>query len=269
MIDFLSKVVRRLIEMDLIGNRFLSLVNTGINYDRHSKRIYQKVEDEKIYLARCSHGVPSAKGRDMIEWLNKEVYFSKYMPSGNDVYVDIGSGYGHELVYVAKNSPGVTILGIEANPEVFQYCKASTSAFKNIRIYNLMIGDQDSYQLSFMSNYAGKGANDDGFITCQGSKLIDVLGAENIDRISLLKLNIEGGERDIIESLPYSRVDNLIISCHDFRSERGDGEFYRTYDSVKTNLISYGYSISDISPSMVPSKEWAASLKYWIFATKK
>ena len=92
---------------------------------------------------------------------------------------------------------------------------------------------------------------------------------ENIDRISLLKLNIEGGEREIIESLPHSRVDRLIISCHDFRSERGDGAFYRTYDSVKTNLISYGYSISDISPSMVPSKEWAASLKYWIFATKK
>ena len=269
MIDLISKVVRRLIEIDLIGNRFLSFVNTGISYDSHSKRIYQRVEGEKIYLARCSHGVPRIKGLDMVEWLNRDVYFSKYMPSGNDVYVDIGSGYGHELVYVAKNSPGVTILGIEANPEVFQYCTASTSAFKNIRNYNLMIGDQGSYQLPFSADYAGKGANDDGFVTCQGRKLIDVLDAESIDRISLLKLNIEGGEREIIESLPHSRVDNLIISCHDFRSERGDGEFYRTYDSVKANLISYGYSISDIAPNRVPSKEWAASLKYWIFASKK
>jgi FkbM family methyltransferase len=227
------------------------------------------VEGEKIYLARCGHGVPRVKGLDMIEWQNKEVYFSHYMPSGNDVCVDIGSGYGHELVYVAKNSPDVTILGIEANPEVFQYCKASTSAFKNIGNYNLMIGDQDSYQLPFTVDYAGKGANDDGIITCQGRKLTDVLDAESIDRISLLKLNIEGGEREIIESLPHSRVDNLIISCHDCRSERGDGEFYRTYDSVKADLISYGYSLSDIAPDKVPSKEWAASLKYWIFATKK
>ena len=70
MINLISKVIRRLIEMDLIGNRFLGLVNTGIYYDSLSRRIYQKVGDEKVYLARCSHGVPRANGLDMIEWLN-------------------------------------------------------------------------------------------------------------------------------------------------------------------------------------------------------
>jgi hypothetical protein len=39
-IDFISKLARRLIEMDLIGNRFLGLVNTGIYYDSRGKRIY-------------------------------------------------------------------------------------------------------------------------------------------------------------------------------------------------------------------------------------
>ena len=266
--DFISKVIRRLIEIDILGNRFLGILDTGISYDSHVKRIFQVVQGEKVYLARCSHGVPSIKGIDMVEWLNTQVYFSHYMPKKNDVYVDIGSGYGHELVYIAKNSPDARVFGIEANPEVFQYCKASTSTFKNIRNYNLMIGEEESYQLPFSVDYAGKGANDDGFVECPGCTLDDLLNVENIDHVSLLKLNVEGGEREIIKNLPHSKVENLIISCHDFRSERGDGEFYRTYDSVRADLISYGYSLSSIAPSVVPSKEWGKSLKYWIFASK-
>lgn len=268
MFNIISKVIRRLIEIDILGNRFINLMDMGVSYDPVTKRLFQKVEGIKVYLARCSHGVPKTSGVNMVDWLNKQVYFSHYMPKGNDVYVDVGCGYGHELVFIAKKSPNVKILGIEANPEILQYCKASTASLKNVNLLNLMIGEQKTYKLPFTTDYAGKGSNDDGFIECKGLTFERVLDMENINSVSLLKLNIEGGEKEFIEQLPHTRVKSLIVSCHDFRSERGDGEFYRTYDAVKENLIQYGYKLSQVIPETTPSAAWKKSIKYWIYATK-
>ncbi len=266
--NFISKVVRKLIEMDVLGNRFINFLDCGISYDKKDKRLFQLVYDKKVYIARCSHGIAKIKGIDMVEWLNSQVYFSHYSPKNKDVYVDIGSGYGHELIYIAKNNPDVSIFGIEANPEVFQYARANISPFNNIKIYNLMIGVEKSYQISFTTDYAGKGANDSGSIICLGTTLDNFLSAENIDKVSLLKLNVEGGELEILKKLPHAKIEKLIISCHDFRYERGEGDFYRTYDSVTSDLSRYGYRLLDVLPEVIPSTAWEKSLKYWVFATK-
>ena len=269
MFDLLSKVIRRLIELDILGNRSLCLMDMGISYDVHSKRLFQMVEGTKVYLARCSHGLPRTKGLDMVEWVNKQIYFSHFMPTGDDVYIDVGCGYGHEMIFLAKNNPDLKIVGIEANPEVFHYCKVSTAPFKNITVLNLMIGEKESYKLPFTTDYAGKGASDEGFVECRGCTFEKLLELEKINKVSLLKVNIEGGEKELIKNLPHSKVKNIIVSCHDFRFERGDGDFYRTYSSVRDNLISFGYSLSDISPNKIPSKEWEKSIKYWVYATKE
>ena len=254
--------------MDLLGNRFINFIDCGVNYDKINKRLFQLVHGEKVYIARCSHGVAKINGLDMVEWLNSQVYFSHFSPTNKDVYVDIGSGYGHELVYIAKSNPDVKIFGIEANPEVFQYARANTSTFSSIKNYNLMIGMEKSYQISFTTDYAEKGANDSGSIICLGSTLDKFLSAENIDMVSLLKLNIEGGELEIVKKLPHEKIENLIISCHDFRYERGEGDFYKTYDAVTSELLSYGYRLRDVVPEIIPSTAWKKSLKYWVFATK-
>lgn len=268
MTNILRKIIRRLIFLDILGARFVGIFKIGISYDYENKRLYQLVDDFKIFIARCSHGVPDICRLNMVKWLNEQVYFLNYSPQGNDIYIDIGCGYGHELVYIAKDNPDVQIFGIEANPEIINYCKANTSNFKNIKIFNLMVGEKENYQIPFSSDYAGKGANDKGLISCEGISLHNFLLANNIESVSLLKLNIEGGEADIIKNLPSNKIQRLIISCHDFRYERGDGEFYKTYDEVAKNLLDYGYTLEHVKPCIVPSKEWGASLKYWIYAWK-
>jgi FkbM family methyltransferase len=268
MINLLKKIIRRLIYMDILGARSVGIFKIGISYDYENKRLYQLVDNFKIFIAKCSHGVPDINGLNMVKWLNEQVYFSNYSPQNNDIYIDIGCGYGHELVYIAKDNPDVKIFGIEANPEVFNYCEANTSNFRNIKNFNLMVGEKESYQIPFSSDYAGKGANDKGLINCEGISLDNFISSNNIDCVSLLKLNIEGGEADIIRNLPFDKIQRLVISCHDFRYDRGDGEFYKTYDEVKKNLLSYGYTLNHVKPSIIPSKEWGLSLKYWIYASK-
>ena len=131
-----------------------------------------------------------------------------------------------------------------------------------------MIGSRKYYQIPFSADYAGKGSSDTGFILCVGKTLDELLVSQKIDKVSLLKLNIEGRGRYIVENLPHRKIERLIISCHDFRFERGDREFYRTYNAVKVALVSYGYKVKGINPDFVPSKHWEESLRFWIFANK-
>lgn len=268
MCNFFSKIIRRLIDMDILGGRFINLTKSGISYDFETKRLFQNVNSNKVYIARCSHGVPNVKRVDMVNWLNEEVYFSKYIPNNNDVYLDIGCGYGHELIYVAEDNSNVNVYGIEANPEVYNYCEANTSRFDNIKNFNLMIGEKKSYKIPFTSDYAGKGTHDSGSVLCKGMTLEDFMNKENLEIINFMKLNIEGGEKEIIANLPHERIQRMVISCHDFRYERGEDIFYKTFDDVKSNLCRYGYNVEVINPKFIPSKEWGLSLKYWIYASK-
>ncbi len=267
--DFYSRIIRFLIKKNILGDRFLNYTSSGINYDLNQDRVYQNVDDEKVYISRSYHGVPNFKGQDLVEWLNRDVYFKKYLPSGNDVYVDIGCGYGHELIYIAKRSPDVKILGIEANQEVITYCSANTSKFNNITLANKMIGQETSYTIPFSADYAGKGLNDEGQLEVEGQSFDEILLSHNIEIIDLLKLNVEGGEKEIIENLPFEKVKRLVISCHDFRYERGEDSFYRTYDAVCERLRYEDYIIEKVNPDYIPNSSWEKSLNYWIFAEKQ
>ena len=179
-------------------------------------------------LARCSHGIAKIKGSIWLSGSTRKFALLHYSPKNKDIYVDIGSGYGHELIYIARNNPDVSIFGIEANPEVFQYARANISPVV-AKIYNLMIGVEKSCQISFTTDYlhAGREQMMSSSIICLGTTLDNFLSAENIDKVSLLKLNVEGGELEILKKTSHAKIENLIISCHDFRYERGRRVFTR------------------------------------------
>jgi hypothetical protein len=58
-------------------------------------------------------------------------------------------------------------------------------------------------------------------------------------------MNIEGAEALAIEGMTQSFpiIRALCISCHDFRANRGDGEFFRTKAFVERRLQAAGFRI--------------------------
>lgn len=265
--NFIKRLIRFLIRKDILGTRLINLFNQGIFYDHVGGLIYQLVDDHKIILHKIHHGLSNENGIDMVKWLNQEVYFKEYLPSGNDIYVDIGCGYGHELVYATSRSSNIEVYGIEANPLIFQYCRANCQ-LKNIYLSNYMVSDENEYLLPLDNDYAGHGQNDSGALSVNGISLTNFLDKNNIARVDFLKLNIEGGELEITKNLPHERVKRVLISCHDFRYLRGDGAFFKTYDEVLKLLNSYGYKIRNIEPNIIPSDAWSKSLPYWIYGEK-
>ena len=82
-----------------------------------------------------------------------------------------------------------------------------------------------------------------------------------LSRIALLKVNIEGGERELLPTIgDMSNIDRVIISAHDFRADQGDREYFRTRDFVCDYLKSEGYSVRTVAET-----PW---LKDWIYGDR-
>ena len=88
-------------------------------------------------------------------------------------------------------------------------------------------------------------------IQLRASLLDDLIVSEHLDRVDLLKMNIEGSEiLDISGLITYAkRVRHVCVSCHDFRFLRGEGEQYRTREGVGSLLQKKGFTtVARIDP---------------------
>ena len=85
----------------------------------------------------------------------------------------------------------------------------------------------------------------------------DFIQRYDIDHIDLMKMNIEGAERDLLKSIDdFSMVRRFAISCHDFRANHGDGEFFRTKDDVMRILAENDYEIKQFSYGRDYADDW-------------
>ncbi len=264
--EFFRKFIRYLVNNSYLGLRAVNIIDYGVKYDPDSERLYQWVGGRRIYIQHPKHGVPNYDGRDTIEWLCEDVYYGNYQPCDGEVVVDIGSGYGHEIVWL-KSKTDVRVICVEPNPEVFVYLQMNLLEISGIDLKNIFVGEKKYIKFPVTMNYAGATSEGDEFgISVNGVTLDELLS--EYSEIALLKLNIEGGEVDLLANSDLTKITRIIVSCHDFRADRGDGEYFRTYDKVKKILKDKGFSFAPIKTDYFPTKHWRDSVKFWIFAHK-
>jgi hypothetical protein len=90
----------------------------------------------------------------------------------------------------------------------------------------------------------------------------DFVARYNLSMVDLVKMNIEGAEKELIaEITDLKMINRFVISCHDFRSEEGGGEKFRTREFVTTKLENNGFRIQTFDYGI----NWADN---WIYAEK-
>ncbi len=267
---YLQKLIRYLVDKNLLGIYFINWTNFNIIFDPSSARIYQVIGGKQVFIGNSKHALPIIeKNRtDLIEWLCSEVYYKNYLPKTGDVVLDIGTGYGHEIVWLTNFVNDIKVICVEPNPEVFGYLRLNTAKIKNIQNLNLYVGDKSSVIFPFSANYASSHSN----VTFEFGWEVNGIRLDNIagsyEKIDLLKVNIEGGELELFEKSIAKNIKRIIVSCHDFRAKRGDGDSFYTYDKVRKILKEKGYNLSDIRPKYYPNVSWASSVPFWIYAEK-
>ena len=93
---------------------------------------------------------------------------------------------------------------------------------------------------------ADQGAESKDTVTVSGYPLDVLLRAHGVKRVDLLKMNIEGAEVDALlgAEAALEATRHVVVSCHDFITERGGPERMRTYARVREILESRGFALT-------------------------
>jgi FkbM family methyltransferase len=156
-------------------------------------------------------------------WVLKEYVIKEFETSKNDVVIDIGGHVGLFALYASMMSPNGRIISIEPYSQNFSLLKenviknnlnniipvnkAITNSNKNIELF---IDDNDDSAHSIYNN--GKNS-----IQIESTTLEAIMNENQILECDMLKIDCEGAEFDIIESLSnkeLSKIRKIALEYH-------------------------------------------------------
>ncbi|AYA37153.1 FkbM family methyltransferase [Hymenobacter oligotrophus] len=210
-----------------------------------------KVND-KFLPSQALHWPITYKGFE--DWCDSTALYGYEVKEG-DFVLDIGAGMGEEIL-VLSNRVGQTgkIYAIEANPKVYNVLQTivKKNCLNNVELHNIaissadedisLIDDADSYLAGSIQQNNGN----NGYIV-QGKRVDTFFKERDINKIDLLKSNIEGAERFVVDSISkdnLKKIKRVAISCHDFRYRVDGNEFYKTKEYISDFLINNGFEIT-------------------------
>jgi len=197
-------------------------------------------------------------------WNCENLVYKHYLPGAGDVVVDLGAGYGEEALYLAQRSRGFRYIGVEAQPVIYE-CLANTfnDAGEEFVAVPYVITDSDMVRFFSQRSYAAVGTVPRAYIEVPTISWEDFLKRYAITQIDLFKMNIEGAEKEVLQGISdFSIIRRFIISCHDFRANKNEGEWYRSKEIVTGILIREGYKIKTFDYGI----NWADD---WIYAERQ
>jgi FkbM family methyltransferase len=212
--------------------------------DRHGHWVNRQPDATIVSMAPHT-----ATHREYRHWVLDNWAF-EYEPRPGDTVIDVGAGVGEEAVVFSKLvGPTGRVIAIEAHPETFA-CLAETieqSGLTNVVPLCVAVTDQDG--VAFIGSVDNYLAN--SIVGGSGAKVparsLDSLADElGLERIDLVKMNIEGAERLAVKGMERisNRVSHVAISCHDFVADRDGGDEFRTKAEVKKLLGTFGYRLT-------------------------
>jgi FkbM family methyltransferase len=152
--------------------------------------------------------------------------------------VDGGAYIGLSAIYFTLRYPGVRVIAVEASESNFNLLVRNTAAFPNIEAVNaalwpqpgsLMLTDPGTglwgLQVTDASAQESRGQESTGQSRAAESQdsvraitIPDILRDHQLDRIDLLKVDIEGAEKELFDApAPWlGQVDAICIELHDW-----------------------------------------------------
>jgi FkbM family methyltransferase len=181
-----------------------------------------------------------------------DTWFHVYLPRPGDLIIDAGAGKGEDtIVFSRAAGPTGKVLSIEAHPTTFRCLRlfCELNHLQNVIPVNFALLDiaRPVAIESLEGWHANRVVDADtkGSLQVAGISLDELVERENVQRIDFLKMNIEGAEalaiRGMDRTLRVTRA--LCISCHDFRADGGEGEFFRTTQLIQDCVERTGFRI--------------------------
>jgi FkbM family methyltransferase len=185
----------------------------------------------------------------MLRAKTEDIFCFGYRPQPGDTVVELGAEYGTETLFLSRMVGAAgQVIAVEAHPRTCVALREMVRLNKlsNVTVVHAAVGDVSGVttitDVHPRDNTVGVGG-----VEVPALSFRDLLARENISRVDLLKVNIEGAERALFAALTTSdagAIRNIAVSCHDFRADAGDGESYRTGAVVDCDLARLGYQVT-------------------------
>lgn len=175
-------------------------------------------------------------------FLFEEIFFrNEYMvkfSNPNPVIFDCGAHIGMATIFFKWVYPDSTIYSFEPDKQTFSILKKNIlcNKLKKIKLFNLALTNKGGL-INFFTDLRHGSAltmstsyerNPKDKIKVRSQKLSSFIERNNIDKIDLLKLDIEGSEREVIEDLAsnnfFSVIEKIVI------------EYHHNYGAISTGL---------------------------------
>lgn len=169
--------------------------------------------------------------------------------------VDVGANWGY-FTLAAAHWVGASgrVLAFEPEPRLFEMLREN-AARNDLRCVSVLpfavaAAPGDVALQAFEErngNWGTSAISDAGSVRCQAVALDDHLDTENVARVDLLKIDVEGGELDVVKGmargLSTRRYRYILLECHpDALARRGS-----SVDACIQPLVDAGYRASAIA----------------------
>ena len=134
--------------------------------------------------------------------------------------VDLGANIGLSLALFSERYPEARIYGFEPAPDNFEILQLNIAACPNVQAFQVAVvpqdgrvglinpdGQQDSYR------FGGAGGSN----SVEGWSMSTVIRKLGIDKIDILKIDIEGAEYELFESAQdwLGHVNTILVEVHE------------------------------------------------------
>lgn len=179
--------------------------------------------------------------------LLKEIFFDEaydISPKKEaEVILDLGSNIGLSVLYFRLKYPEAKIYAFEPDPNTFTKLEKNIKGFSGIRIFQQAVSGESgkikfySYPKSISSSLKQRfeGGNE---ILVEAKKLDDILEDLNLEKIDIIKYDVEGAELDIFQNFEkLSLVGRLIGELHLGLTEGSKEDFLSIFKNFSNKEI--------------------------------
>jgi FkbM family methyltransferase len=167
-----------------------------------------------------------------------------------EVMVDAGANVGLTSAFVADRYPHVRIYAVEPDSGNFELLKLNTRGYGNVRcICGALWNRDEPVAIDFpeATEWAFRVRSVPTASEIQGYRLRTLMDRLDLERISLLKMDIEGAEYEVLGDAAswIDAVDHIVIELHDRirpgcsdRFRKASGDFETVATSTELTLVS-------------------------------
>lgn len=169
-----------------------------------------------------------------------------YDLNNNSIVFDVG-GYKGEFASEILCKYNATIYIFEPIKEFYDIVKSKFIYNEKINSYNFgLAGKNKEMQISLLDNSSSIYLKGENAQTIQLKSIVEFMQTNNITQIDLIKINIEGGEYELLESLLenncITHFKNIQVQFHDFIIENAKERMHKIQKELsKTHELTYQF----------------------------